>query len=406
MTLQFQFTATDEHGRPQSGLVAAAGRARAADQLQARGWTVLSLDPAIDGAAAGRGPLSERDALGLLEELQTLTRAGLPLPAGLRAAAAELESAPLRAALLGLARHLDLGLGLDAALLAVANRFPAHLQALVAAGSRTGRLGDVLAEVVQGSNLGHELRRRLWTALAYPLAVLLVILGLTGFICRISSQTGERFAAIFKDFGINVPFSVTMIFGLTNFFATNDLWFLLGAIVVGLASWIVWGVLVSPVARRRFTESLPLVGPMARFVALAEFCHLAALLIESRMPLPEAVRLAGASVGDPALAADVERVAAAVALGEPLSTSLQAWPRLPAGLGQLLAWGEGQQDLAGSLRFAGDMFESRAEAQGTFARQVLGASLLLLIVWWIGFAIASIYLPITQSIQLLSKLSG
>lgn len=406
MILQFQFEATDELGRPQSGRIEAADRAAARGQLISRGWTVLSLESAMTLGSSAARPLAERDVVELLEQLALLTRSHLPLPAGLRAASVELESAPLRAAFLDLATHLEQGRGLDAALLAEAHRFPAHLHGLVLAGARSGRLADLLAEVVQGSNLGHELRRQVWGALAYPALVLAAVVGLTVFICRISAQVIDRF--LLDNFTNVSPMTsvATSIFALTKFFAEHDLAILTAGLVTGIGGWLIWGFLAPPAARRRFLESLPLLGPMAQFVALAEFCHLAALLVELATPLPEAIRLAGASVGNSALAEDSYRVAASVARGESLSTALQGWSHLPAGLGQLLAWGEGEQNLSTALRFAGDMFEARAATQATFARQVFGASLFLLVFWWIGFAIASVYLPVTYSIRSISVLSG
>ena len=408
MNLHFDFEATDESGLIQLGQVVAADRQSAEAQLQARGWTVLRVEAAITAPPTGNAPLTEREIISLLEQLQTLTQAGVPLPSGLRAASGELESAPLRATFADLARHLDQGRNLDAALLAEADRFPAHLQGLVRAGARSGRLADVLGEVVQASNLGYELRGRIWAALAYPAVVLFIIIGLTGVICHISSQMIESLLS--KDFGMNYPplslFSAGATFALSQFIAANDIWLLIGFVLTGLVGWLGSKYLVKPAARRRFLGSLPLVGPLARFVALAEFCHLTALLVDANTPLPEAIDLAGSSVGDAALAEDCRATAQAVSAGEPFSSALQVWSGLPAGLGQLLAWGESQQSIGPALRFAGDMFEARAESQATFARQVLRASLLLLIIWFIGFALASIYLPITMAIQTLKALAG
>ncbi len=405
MIVRFQYQATDEQGRSHSGQIEASDRLKATDQLLDRGWTIVTLEPAVAAKQADDASLSERDVLTMLEQLQTLTRSGLPLPDGLRAASAELESKPLRATFADLANRLETGLGLDAILLAEANRFPAHLQGLIQAGDRTGRLAEVLGQVVHGGNLGQELRRKIWASLAYPATVLAVILILTLFICRISSQVNDGLMLEQQIFSMRPPLIIASVFALTRFIAENDVGLVLGGGGFALVFWLIWSRLVPPVFRRRRWHALPLIGPMVRDVALAEFCQLSALLVEAATPLPEAIRLAGASVRDPALAEDCSRVAAAVAMGEPLSTALQLWGGVPAGLGQLLAWGEGHQDLAGALRFAGDMFEERAEAQATFARQVLSSSLLLLIIWWLGFAIASIYLPITYSIQLLSKMT-
>ena len=406
MKISFLIEATDEVGRVRSERIVARDRDAAADQVRARGWTLLALEPELATRRAGNSPLSEREVVGLLEHLQAITRAGLPLPDGLRAASREVESRNLRVALTDLAGHLDAGRGLDAALLAEADRFPAHLQALVRAGARSNRLAEVLAEMVQASNLGHDLRQRIGMVVAYPALVCLIVLGLTGVICHLSSQMIEGYG--FENFGSSNPPNTGMnaVLALTQFIAAYDAWLILGLVLGAGLGWLIWRFAVGPVLRQRFYGALPLLGPLSRFVALAEFCHLAALLVDAETPLPEAIDLAGASVGDAALAEDCRLTVAAVGAGEPLSVALRNWTGLPAGLGQLLAWGESRQSLGPALRFAGDMFEARAESQATFARQVLSGCLLLLIVWMIGFAIASIFLPISLAIRSISVLAG
>ena len=401
---RFRYKAIDAQGRNHQGTLDAPDQAEARTQLWNRGLTPMTLEPAVARRTTG---LSEREVTELLDQLLALTRAGSPLPGGLRAASAELESAPLRATFVRLADHLDQGRGLDAALLDEAGQFPAHLQGLILAGARTGRLGDVLGEVVQGSNLGHELRGRVRASLAYPSLVLAVVVALSVFICHISYRISSELSDDFlRDFGVQRLTSTLVIYSITSFVTHYDVWAPPSLAVVGGLGWLLWRSLLSPARRRRILESVPLYGPLLRFVALAEFCHLTALLVEADIPLPEALNLAGGSVRDPALADTCQRIAASVADGESLTASLRGWTGLPASLGQLLAWGEDNQELAGALRFAGDMFETRAEAQATFASQVVGAVMLIFILWWVGFAIAAIYLPITSSIQLLGKLAG
>lgn len=399
----FRYQAVDTEGREQKGLVAARDRDEARAQLLGRGLTPIDLE--IDPTF--RAPLSEREVTELIEQLHTMTRSGLPLPSGLRAASGELESARLRGTFLRLADHLDRGGSLDSALLDEAAQFPAQLRGVVLAGVRTGRLADVLGEVVQGSNLGHQLRRRVWASLAYPAVILATIMALTSFICHLMNEgIGGTWMGIFRDFGIERPATLIVVMEVTQFIAAYDLWFALALLATGLAGFVIWRFAVGPPRRRRFLESIPLYGSLLRFVAMAEFCHLTALLVEAETPLPEALNLAGGSVRDASLADHCRRVAARVADGEPLASSLRLWDGLPASLGQLLAWGEEGSDLAGALRFAGDMFETRAATQAMFSSQVAGAILLVLIFWWIGFAVAAVYLPVVYSIQLISKLAG
>ena len=397
----YRYQATDADGRADAGVVEAADEAGARDRLAGRGLTSVTIEPARAARARRPPPLSEREAAELLEQLQGLTLAGLPLPSGLRAAAGELESPALCATFGRLADHLDAGRGLDAALVDEAGRFPAQFRGLVTAGARAGRLADVLGELVRSGNLGRELRRRVATAVAYPALVLAVVVFLVGFVCRISSRLVEDLPQVDPFSGGRTPQGAMVMVEVVRFIATYDVWALAIAAALALVAFLAGRFALTPAAARRWLESAPLVGPLLRFAALAEFCHLAALLVEAETPLPEAIDLAGASVRDPALAESCGAVALRVAEGEPLSAALHGWPGLPAALGQLLAWGEAQDHLGPALRFAGDMFESRAEAQATFAGQFLSAILLVLILWLIGFAVAAVYLPLQIAFRMI-----
>ena len=81
-------------------------------------------------------------------------------------------------------------------------RIPPHLRGLVAAGVRSGRLGEVLGEFSQYAATGIELRRRLWLNLAYPTLSLLVTLVVFAFVGIV---VVPQFEAIFADFGIPLP---------------------------------------------------------------------------------------------------------------------------------------------------------------------------------------------------------
>ena len=397
---RYLYKATDARGQPVAGAVEGESIASAEAALVARG--LARVDVALD--ASDHRPLTDREVADLLDRLAALTRAGAPLPAGLRAAAAEVESPPLRAVLGQLADRVDRGAGLDEALASAAGQFPAQLTALARVGVRAGRLADVLGEAVRASNLGVELHHRLRLATAYPATLLVVIVGLTLFICHASSRMGEPIDSGL--FGIDPPAGMVVSLALARFVATYDGLVGLGLLGLAAAGWLAWRHGLAPAGRRRWLESVPLYGPLLRVVGLAEFCHLVALLVAAELPLPGAIRLAGASVRDPSLAATCADVADGVAAGEPLALGLRRWAGLPAGLGQLLAWGEANQELAKSLRFAGDMFEARAEAQAAFAGRVAAAILMILVLVGIGFAIASVYLPIIWALQIISRLAG
>jgi general secretion pathway protein F len=323
--------------------------------------------------------------------LAALTRTGLPLPSGLRALGSELPHSRLGRVMVRTAERLEVGSPLDDAVAGLAGEFPPHLRGLMVAGARSGKLGDVLGQFVRYVSLGAALRRRFWMAIAYPVFLLVAITLLYVFLFL---WVVEAFERMLKDFGLQVPPITKVLFLLAN--ATREqgpsvlLWGSL-ILLVGLAC---FRFTMSPAARRTILTAIPLVGPLLRYSVLAEFCHLTGLLVESEMPLPEALALAGEGVNAAELSTSVRAMRRSVEEGRSLAASLDLWPRCPAGLREVLEGSEARGDLPAALHMAGDMFEARARGQASFASSLFAALTLLLVIWGIGFVLIGLYLPV------------
>ena len=399
----FYYKATDAVGKWVSGEIQGATREQAEARLVGQGFLVEDLTEVESHKPPAKATASPEDLIALVEQLSSLSRSGLPLPSGLRAAGEEVTSSSLRSIFFELADRVESGSNLEQALSSTGRQFPEHLRGLVLAGARSGRLADVLIEYVRGVNLGLELRRRFWWTLAYPMFALLVVLALVGFVCSLSVKAIDSLIGDLPNFGQRKASSIEMLGAMARFITDHGLEMVIGASIVPFVVWATLRFGVGPARRHRLLCSVPVIGPILRFTSLTEFCHLLALLIEADTPLPLAFEMAGASVRDADLAEACGRMGRAVEEGSSLSNAVQLWDSIPAGLGQLFRWSEDRQNLPSALHLAGEMFESRARSQSSFASSVASTLLLLLILWWIGFAIAALYLPL---ISMINRLSG
>ena len=348
---------------------------------------------------------SECEVVELFEQLAALTATGMPLPSGLRAASQELGSRRLRSIFRDLASRLEAGDSLQTAMASSPVRFPPHIQGLVLAGARSGQLTAILAEYVRHTNSAQELRVKFWTSLTYPLLGLVLSSILVSFICSLSVRTYESLMEGFGTFDVKVERHVDVLIMFARFVDDFGLKILISMIVALTLFWLMIKIVASPARIRRWICSVPVLGSLLRLSAVTEFCHLMAMFLEAGTPLPTALELAGESVRDPDLARSCSEMSRAVVEGQPLWIAVNLWPGIPAGLGQLFRWSEDQRGLPDSLRIAGDMFETRARAQASFANNVLGVVLLLIILWWVGFGIAALYLPMINVVRVLSSLN-
>jgi general secretion pathway protein F len=279
------------------------------------------------------------------------------------------------------------------------DRIPPHLRGLVLGGLRSGRLGDILGRFSGFMSVGIELQRKLWLSLAYPIVSILVAITLFVFVHVVLVR---QFEAIFMDFGIPLPrLTVSMIL-LSRFLREG--WPPLLIAIVGIALlWLLLRVVLKPADRRSLAAKIPVIGGVWRYTSWAEFCHLLALLLESQLTLPEALRLAGEGVQNTSLDRACRIMADDVERGGTLSESMATRSELPTGLARLLRWATKQNAMAEILHMAGEMFEGRAKGQAIFAGTVLTVLSVVIVLWGVFTVVGGLMLPM---VTLISKLSG
>ncbi len=347
----------------------------------------------------GKGRLSSAEAARLTDQVASLARAGLPLGPGLVALGEELPPGKFRRSLFDLAEALSKGTSLDTAIEEQKDRIPPHLRGLVVAGLRTGNLGDILGRFSGYVSIGAELWRKLWLSMVYPIASIIAALALFVFV---NVVLVGQFEAIFRDFGIPLPKLTIAMIVVSH--VMREAWPALatlgGAIIV---FWLFSRAILAEPQRRALACSLPLVGRVWRYTSWAEFCHLLALLLESRLPLPEALRLTGEGVQNSTLERACRYMANDVERGSTLAEAMFARSEFPKGLPRLLKWAKDPGSIAEILHMAGEMFEPRAKGQATYAGTVMAVLALIMVLWGITTVILGLMLPL---ITLISKLSG
>ena len=355
----------------------------------------------------GRGELSPDEAARLSEQITDVASSGLPLGPGLRALGEEMPPGRLRSSLEGLADAIDRGVPPAEALDAQKDRIPAHLRGLVEGGLRTGRLGDLLGRFSSHANLTADLKRGIWLALAYPAVTLVVALAL--FLLVEVILVGQ-FESSFRDFGVPLPLLTVALIEISH--ALREGWpILVGLLAVAVLAALFFRFVMKRDRRNSLISRLPVVGPLWRYTAWAEFCHLLALLLEAKTPMPEALRLAGRGVDNAGIDRACQEMAREVERGASLSDALagrapneRAVRRsMPVGLSNLLKWAEDHSTIAEILRMAGEMFQARSGAQATFAGAVLGVITVIGGMIGVGVVVLGLFLPL---ITLVNALSG
>jgi type II secretory pathway component PulF len=340
--------------------------------------------------------LSPEEATELASRVAELTKAGLPLGAGLRALAGEISGRRLPRVLRSLADRLDVGDDLVSALESQGRYLPSHLRGLMLAGVRSGRLSEVLEEFVELERSQSELRRRVWLSLTYPF-ILLLFMAALAVVGKVLIVDG--FERIFRDFNTTLPLLTVAAIEMSS----PIMWFSIGLVglvmAIPLLLWIAPGASwIWPVLHR-----VPILGPLLRWSYVARFARLMGLLLDQQVPLPDALRLTAAGLRDANLARGCRGLADDVAKGRVLYESMAAHRQFPASLTPIIEWGQRAPALADAFRAAAEMFEGRLRVQGNLLDAMLAPIMFLAIITFVGAFVVAMFLPL---LSLITKLSG
>jgi type II secretory pathway component PulF len=341
------------------------------------------------------GKLSAEEATEFAARVAELTKAGLPLGAGLRALAEELPGRRLPRMLREVARRLDAGDDLLKILESQGARLPVHLRGLMLAGVRTGRLAEVLEEYVDLQHGQAELHRRVAAALAYPFILLLFMTALTVFA---GLYLVDEFAKIFRDFGTELPAMTVFIIHESR----PIMWLFVSLSGLSIAIPLLLWMAPSAAWPWPLVYRLPMVGPLLRWSHLAQFARLMGLLLEQQVPLPDALRVTAVGLRSGNLARACCRAADDTEKGRPLDESLAARRQFPASLIPVIQWGQRAPALPDAFRAAAEMFEGRSRAQGTVLEIMMLPVMFFVILVFVGFFIIALFLPLIALIQKLS----
>lgn len=332
-------------------------------------------------------------------QVAALAHAGLPLASGLRAIAEEMPSPRVRRALHRLSERLETGESLDAVLAQSPKMVPPALRALLSAAAGSGNIVLLLDRYVLLSRSNRDLQRRLWLALAYPASLLLAGLGVAAFFLL---WITPQFKSLFEGFGISLPAITTALLTASDFVIEHGSLIGLGILFVGGLIFIGVPLLVGRANLRRFFHVIPILGSMLQFSGLAGFCHFLALLLDGRVRLPDAVRLAGAACGDASLKQHSVALARGVEEGFSLVDATFGLPYFPQSLMHVFGWQTRGDAFADILRANAEVFEARAKTQTGMLAGIIEPFVLVGVAVVIGLTVISLFWPL---IKLLNELA-
>ncbi|MES2161411.1 MAG: type II secretion system F family protein [Pseudomonadota bacterium] len=377
-------------GREQSRTVEAESEQAAALAVLASGATPLQIRLRGSGWLERlNAPLRRADAIGLAdlalfaEQLAEMLRAGVTLEQALTLLSRDASRNQLGALAARLLRQVRAGSALSQAL-AGERAIPPFFAGLVRGAERGGTLGEGLHYL--GDYLGRQAatRSKIIATLTYPAIVVVTALFALAFVLTVVIP---EFAPLFAGEESKLPLVTRLVLWMSELVTTRLP--LIVALALGApAAVALLARRVAPVRQLlgRLAMRLPPVA-LALRLDVAKTMRVLGALLASGVEVSEALTLAQAAAGAPALRRGLQQAARLVREGSSFSAALEAIAVVPESLTTLLAVGERTGELgAATLRAAtvleletGRRVDRLIAVLNPIAVVVLGALIALLI---------------------------
>ncbi|MDQ3245902.1 MAG: type II secretion system inner membrane protein GspF [Pseudomonadota bacterium] len=399
---EFAYVAVDPRGAERRGTVKAQSGAEARAGLEARRFYVVRVQPqaAADAAqpAAARSlfqrsaRLSAKQLTLFTRQLATISQVS-PLEEALRTIARQSEQDHVRTIVGRVADGVVEGRRLGDALSREARSFPPLYRAIVSAGESSGTLPELLERLAKLLERQAEMRGKIISALAYPLVLTLVAVGVVAaLMIAVVPQVVEQF----DDVGQQLPLLTRIVIALSDFLA-GYWWALIATLVVA-------GLIGARALREenlrlsfdRMILRMPLLGRLIRDLHAARMARTLSTMIESRLPLIEGLKLTIGTVHNRALRAATSNIVDSIRGGGSLSAAMARAGIFPPLLVYLAASGESAGKLDVMLARAADYLEREFDNFTATALSMLEPGIIVVMGGIVATIVLAVLLPILQ----------
>jgi general secretion pathway protein F len=316
--MRFELKAIGPDGRVERLDFQAPDRETATRQVEARGYTVLSVRSRASLGAPWLGGGERFPVVLFSQELRVLLGAGLPLVEAIETLTEKERREEFRAILRQIANLLREGRPFSATLEQFPRAFSALYVATVRAAERTSDVAPALGRYVAYASQLEAIRKRVVNASIYPL-LLLAVGGVVALFLLF--YVVPRFGRIYEERGADLPLFSRLLLGWGQAVDTHGL-----IVLAVLACLAVSGFYFFRTAKGRIADALwriPALGERLKVYQLARFYRTIGMLLRGGMPLVAALEM-GAELLHPVLRSRLAAASQAISEGRGVSQSLEA----------------------------------------------------------------------------------
>jgi len=383
-------------GKPLAGEFKAKSLDNAITQLQNRGIIVIDIKEkpqknALGGFRNLLKRVSLKDLAIFTRQFATMIEAGIPVVQCLERLADQTAKESFKNIIKEIRRDVETGSTLAEAMGKKKNIFGDLIVSMVRVGETGGILGGTLSRVATHLEKVNALRRKVKSAMAYPMVVLVIAVLVTFFLLIFLIPT---FAKLYASANIELPTPTRLVIALSAFLKRYFFFIIISLVIVGFAFKKVRKIKRGKRILDRIFIKVPIFGDLVRKASISRFARTLGILIKSGVPILDGLDITARTSGNMIVEDAVLKAKRSIGEGRSIANPLRESGIFPPLVVHLVAVGEQTGKLAEMLERVADFYEEEVDAKVSALSSILEPIMLVCVGIMVGAILIAMYLPI------------
>jgi type IV pilus assembly protein PilC len=394
--LNYQYTARNPAtGEQVKATVEADSEAAAAKLISGQGLVPVEIRlGSAGGSLLGRltNRVPAKDRVLFSRQLSTLINAGLPLLQALRSVNQQTPNKALKVVLSQIISNVEGGATLSGSMAKHPRVFNQVYISLIAAGETSGTLDAALERLAIQQEKDADLNSKIRGAMTYPIIVLLVMIGVVGFmVVKVLPQVKVLYQGLS---GATLPLVTRILLAVSDFII--GYWWVVIVVLVGLAFFTTrWartgpGKLVVDKVKMRAGP----VGKLFMKVYMARFARTGSTLVASGVPLLQVLTITSTAVNNVHIENSIKRAIEKVKGGKSLADSIENDPNFLPLVPNMLRIGEQSGSIEQMMSKVADYYEKEVDTEVANISSIIEPVMMVLLGVVAFIIVAAVLLPI------------
>lgn len=380
-------------GKVQEGVLVAESKEAAISNLRKQSIIVTGVTEKGKEFALpklGGGGISQKEIAIFTRQFSVMIDAGLPLVQCLEILGAQQDNRTFQKILFQVRQDVEQGSSLADGLRKHPKAFDALYANMVAAGEAGGILDTILQRLSLYIEKIVKLRAAVRSAMIYPVAVILIAVGVVWVILW---KVIPTFATLFEGLGATLPLPTRITIAASKFI--GSFWWLV-FLSIGLIIFFLNRYHKTHKGKRVLDGLLlkfPVLGNVLKKIAVARFCRTLGTLVSSGVPILDALDITAKTAGNSIVEDAIISTRNSVEEGKTISEPLKSSAVFPGMVVQMVAVGEQTGALETMLNKIADFYEDEVDEATANLLALLEPIMILFLGIVIGGIVISMYMP-------------